>query len=293
MIPQDRLTYNRLFLKIKQNLNRAVVDDSELQKDYNSLDAMLKKISSKADQEEILFLKLMKRLKNTKITVPQKLAIIDGALLFIPNFLEKHRRENLVVIDIGSKNRYLKMLESAYPEFYNKEMKEYDNEYLENLEGYFLSCDEIIKTFKNKDGYDDFKKNITQFIGVKKKLSANSFSIWSKKLELPEDAITNINSCFDFISKITKTAAEELEKEEEEAKVEEAKVENEKAGKVKKAGKENEKAGKKVSSKRTKYLQITFLIIALIIFTVFFADYFLDLKISNWFKSLIAQKIKI
>ena len=226
---KDRIGYNMLLLKMKQNLTKELVDESEIKQDYAALDVMLNEISITSSQEEITLYNLMIALKNESLSPAQKVAIIDGAHLFIPYFLDQKQRKDLEIVGLGYKNRYLKMLEAAYPDFYNKAIKKEETEdYLNKLESYLLDCDEIIKTFRNKEGYDDFKENLLKFHNANNCLFGSFFRGFTAS-NIPEDLVKSIDSCLEFISNLTKTAAKEfeiekIELEKETRKVEEAKL---------------------------------------------------------------------
>ena len=150
MIPQTSLEFNYLLFKIKENLCAKNTHDYRLNQNFKILDAMLKNISTTTNQEETTFYNLMMKLKDTETPVTQKLAIIDGAFLFLRDFCGIDRKYILEVTDIVHKNKYLKMLEAAYPEFNNKEIEKKDtNNYLNTVKCYLLSCDGIIKKFRD------------------------------------------------------------------------------------------------------------------------------------------------
>ena len=187
-----------ILVYMKKNLNSKNFKEDQMHRDIDKLNSIL---DSLIPTKEIdVFRKLITRVQLTKIDKPTKFIIINGAILFLEDFLDEVARTDLSIKDQKIKTLYLEMLEAAYPEFTDKIFQKDDinAERLDEIKKYLECCDQIIQKFDNKEGYDSFKENCQKILA-----------------DAGEDSLKNINECFQFISKISLKTPTVLKEESE------------------------------------------------------------------------------
>ena len=151
-------------------------------------------------------------LKSGKIDIPNKIQIVKGLIPFISDFLSKENK-TITIKDPKKKQLYLNLIGAAHPMFTDKALtRDFVSHNAYFFRYYLFDFYNLISTFPNVYGYEEFKKNIEACRSLIK-TELDIMGIFSS-IYVTDDLMNKINGCLKFISDHKLKVEEEVKAEE-------------------------------------------------------------------------------